>query len=92
MSYTVKIVDNNSGEVVVDSTNIQCIVGAFGHEKGVRQLAACRAHSYVVCRTLNAAENAVKSVDDDDEKLKIKRQVLRLFGNLEDMGKEDTDS
>lgn len=92
MSYTVKIMDNDSGNVVVDEANALCIVGAVGREGGVHQLAAACGTTYVICRTLNSAENAIKSVDRNHEELKIKRQTLRLLGMMADMCEDDTDS
>lgn len=92
MSYSVKIIDNDSGNVVVDEANALCIMGAVGREGGVHRLAAACGNEYVICRTINSAEDAINEVDGDHPTLKIKRQTLRFLKNLADIREEDEDS
>jgi hypothetical protein len=92
MSYTVKIVDNDTGNVIADHSNVVCIIGAFGREDGTHQLSAACCSGFVMCKTVNAAEDAILSLESDSPKLKPARMLMRCKDSFMGANKDDNDS
>lgn len=89
MSFTVKIVDNDTGKVISDRSDITCIIGAFGYNGGTHQLAAAECDGFTLCKTANAAEQAIEAIESETPPLKKTRKALRL---VDEMMGDDSDS
>lgn len=87
MSYTVKIVDNETGKVIEDRSDVVCIIGAFGRDSGVHQLTATCCSGFVLCQTLNNAEDAIRHAESKNPKIKPARLSMRLVDSI--MGEDD---
>ena len=59
MSYTVKIIDNDNGAVVIDSTNARAVVGAVATDEGAQGVfsTSCKTEEIAMC--MFAAQQAI---------------------------------
>jgi hypothetical protein len=89
MSFTVKIVNNETGKIISDRSDITCIIGAFGWSGGTHELVAAECDGYTLCKTANAAEKSIEAVESETPPLKKTRKALRL---VDEMMNDDTDS
>lgn len=89
MSFTVKIVDNDTGKVISDRSDITCIIGAFGWSGGTHKLAAAECDGFTLCKTANAAEKAIEAIESTTPPLKKTRTALRMVDEMMD---DDSDS
>lgn len=78
MSYTVKIVDNNSGKVIIDDADVECIIGAASRNDGVHLLAMSSGTLFALCDALNTAEKAIGITETNHPELKTMRCLLKL--------------
>lgn len=92
MSFTVKIVDNDTGKVMEDRSDIVCFIGAFGRDDGVHQISACRTNGFIMCKTLNAAEDAIESMESQNPQIKSARAIIRMTDGAFCEKQNDTDS
>lgn len=82
MSYKITIMDNKTGEVLVDNDNAVAIVGTIADEENVGQMWFIRCNPFVLARVIQEAEDVIS---------KIKRKFpevdasLRLMETMEKM-------
>ena len=78
MSYTVKIVDNATGEVICDHDDVTCILAEIGCESGIHHLSAVHCTPYLLCRALNGIEDQMNQVESEHTELRAMRQLIRI--------------
>ena len=82
MSYKITIMDNKTGEVLVDNDNAVAIVGTIADEENVGQMWCIHCDQFVLARVIQEAEDVIS---------KIKRKFpevdasLRLMETMEKM-------
>lgn len=88
MSYSIKIVDNDSGEVLIDINDALAIYGAIGlTEGGEKAIGCCNCNSIKIAGTLAAAQKAIKIGLDNNPEVKALLQMakaVKLFKDLPD--------
>ena len=77
MSFTVKIINNETGEVCVDEKEAVCIAGAIAGKVGCHQLSASCCDPFVLASTLCKAEDAVAEFENNNAFIKAMKMVIQ---------------
>lgn len=84
MSYSIKIIDNDNGNVLVDESESVAIVGSVTNKSGAYSIAYTACNPLEMITTLAAAEDAIKKTRADSPMLKLLESYL---ANLTDTDK-----
>lgn len=88
MSMRVTIVDNKTGDVLVDDTDVKAIIGAFALEDNIRGVQLLRCSSLTLTATVDALQNILQKVSEEHPEILIIGQMKDLMKKLEgEMGK-----
>lgn len=83
MSYTIKIVNNEDGKVVIDENNALAIIGGIGVEKGEHVIGITECHTIKIAGTVHAANKAISMIKESSPGVK---EILAL-ASLKDLVK-----
>lgn len=87
MSFSIKVIDNENGKVIVDEKDAVAIIGVVATEKGCSQIAAVRCNSLVFSQAIDRCRKTLEMLENDNPEVKKKADLLRLIRELEGLEK-----
>lgn len=84
MSYTIKIVNNEDGEVVIDENNALAIIGGIGAEKGEHLIGFTDCNSFKLAGTIFAAQKTIATLLKQTPEVKMLVQLGDLAKSFKD--------
>lgn len=88
MSFKIKIVDNDTGNVLVDRDDAKAIVGAVGTDKSVECMAFLRCDGLVIYHTISGVQSVLINLLEAHPELNLRGQ-MEDFMNKKKSEKKD---
>lgn len=90
MSYSIKIVDNDDGDVLIDINDALAIYGAIGlTEGGEKAIGCCNCNSIKLAGTLTAAQKVIEMGLDNNPEVEMLMQMAKFAKSLENLTDSD---
>lgn len=87
MSFKIKIVDNTTGNVLVDRDDAKAIVGAVGTDKTVECMAFMHCDSLVTYHTISGVQSVLANLLESHPELNILAQIEDFMEKKKETGK-----
>lgn len=89
MSWTVKIVNNETGDVVVDCKDSNGIIGVVGSSSGCMVIGHTSCNGVQMMQMLEGLEHVASQMKEDHPELEYIKELYRLKRKFEDLTKEE---
>ena len=84
MSYSIKIVDNDNGEVVIDTTESIAIIGCIADKTGAHQIGYTECGALELLTALTVARKAIREVENGAPLVKEFANYLQTLTDSEE--------
>lgn len=84
MSYSIKIVNNNTNEVIIDEGNALAIIGGIGVEGGEHVVGFTDCNAIKMADTIHAAKKAIDILLKDSPEVDMLMRLVELEAKLKD--------
>lgn len=91
MSFSIKITDNNTGEVLVDETEAKAIIGSVGCNSSVGAMCFVRCSPSCLYRTVSGTQAILTKIGEDHPELMVIAEIAEKMNKVKEILEERDD-